>query len=437
MLNYYLGLAVRSLRRNVALTSLIVIAIGVGIAASTVALSAFRSYTADPIPEKSSQLFVPKIDSLGPESRARNDQPPLHLTYQDARALLAQHLAAHQAPMYFTGSTLAPPNPQLHPFQVLVRATGADFFALFDVPFEYGGAWSATDDDARAEVVVLGRQLNERLFGNVNSVGRTVHLGTRDFRVVGVLDAWAPSPRFYEASEAMQGRVEDLFIPFGSAIDQHLAPWDNFVCPPSSSGPAQWDAFLASECLWVRLWVELPTAGDVQRYHRALDSYADEQTRSGRYHWALRTALLNVGAVLAYEQPVPAGVRLYGLISLGFLLVCLLNAVGLMLARFMSQSAEVGVRRALGATRTDVFLQCLAETAVIGLLGGLLGIGLCALGLAGIRSIVRGTPDAFAYVDRVDLLFAVLAALASAFFAGLYPTWRAIQVQPAWQLKVN
>ena len=140
MLNYYLGLAVRSLRRNVALTSLIVIAIGVGIAASTVALSAFRSYTADPIPEKSSQLFVPKIDSLGPESRARNDQPPLHLTYQDARALLAQHLAAHQAPMYFTGSTLAPPNPQLHPFQVLVRATGADFFALFDVPFEYGGA---------------------------------------------------------------------------------------------------------------------------------------------------------------------------------------------------------------------------------------------------------------------------------------------------------
>src|SRR5205814_4408704 len=129
--------ALRILRRNVALTSLIVIAIGVDIGASTCALSAFRPFIADPIPEKSAQLFVPQIDSLGPESRARNDKPLLHLTYQDARALLALHLAERQAPMYFTGSTLTPPNPQLHPFQVLVRATGADFFALFDVPFQY------------------------------------------------------------------------------------------------------------------------------------------------------------------------------------------------------------------------------------------------------------------------------------------------------------
>ena len=285
--------------------------------------------------------------------------------------------------------------------------------------------------------MVLGSQLNERLFGRVNSIGRTVHLGTRDFRVVGVLDAWAPSPRFYEASNAMQGRVEDLFIPFGSAIDQHLPPWDNMACPPFSSGPSQWDAFLASECVWVRLWVQLPTAGDVQRYRRALDGYADEQTRSGRYHWAIRTALLNVGALLADEQPVPTEVRLYGLISLGFLLVCLLNAMALMLARFMTQSAEVGVRRALGARRIDVFLQCLAETAVIGLVGGLLGIGLCALGLAGIRSIVGGATVAFVYADRVDLSIAVLAALVSTLFAGLYPTWRAMQVQPAWQLKIN
>jgi len=437
MFSYYFGLALHSLRRNVALTSLIVIAIGVGIAASTCALSMFRAYTADPIPQKSSQLFVPHIDSLSPEYRERGDKLPLHLTYQDARALLAQHLAKRQAPMYFTGSTLAPPNPRLHPFQVLVRATGADFFALFDVPFQYGAAWSATDDEARAEVVVLGSQLNERLFGRVNSIGRTVHLGTRDFRVVGVLDAWAPSPRFYEASNAMQGRVEDLFIPFGSAIDQHLPPWDNMSCPPFSSGPSQWDAFLASECVWVRLWVQLPTAGDVQRYRRALDGYADEQTRSGRYHWPIRTALLNVGALLADEQPVPTEVRLYGLISLGFLLVCLLNAMALMLARFMTQSAEVGVRRALGARRIDVFLQCLAETAVIGLVGGLLGIGLCALGLAGIRSIVGGATVAFVYADRVDLSIAVLAALVSTLFAGLYPTWRAMQVQPAWQLKIN
>jgi putative ABC transport system permease protein len=351
---------------------------------------------------------------------------------------MALNIAPAQAPMYFTGSTLAPPDPQQHPFQVLVRATGADFFTLFDVPLRYGSAWSEVEDERRSEVVVLGRYLNERLFAGANSVGRTVHLGKRDFRVIGVLDSWAPVPRFYEASNATQGRVEDLFIPFGTALDQHLPPWDNLGCPPSSGfESSQWDTLLTSECIWVRLWVELPTAADVQQYRKALDAYVAEQRRSGRFDWPPRTALLDVGALLAAEQPVPNGVRLYVLISFGFLLVCLVNAVGLMLARFMSRAPEVGVRRALGATRTDVLFQCLAETAVIGLGGGLLGMGLCTLGLAGIRSIAVGATVSFLYLDRSDLTIAILTALGSTVLAGLYPMWRAVQVQPAWQLKVH
>ncbi|MEJ0008810.1 MAG: hypothetical protein WDM77_21215 [Steroidobacteraceae bacterium] len=65
MLGYYLHLAVRSLRRNPALTALMIAAIGVGIGASMTMLTNLRVMTGDPIPDKSSQLFAPQIDVWG------------------------------------------------------------------------------------------------------------------------------------------------------------------------------------------------------------------------------------------------------------------------------------------------------------------------------------------------------------------------------------
>jgi hypothetical protein len=66
---YYLELAVRSLRRSPGLTALMMLAIGFGVAASMTTYSVFRGLSADPIPWKSSHLFVPQIDAWGPEHR--------------------------------------------------------------------------------------------------------------------------------------------------------------------------------------------------------------------------------------------------------------------------------------------------------------------------------------------------------------------------------
>ena len=74
--------------------------------------------------------------------------------------------------------------------------------------------------------------------------------------------------------------------------------------------------------------------------------------------------------------------------SLMFLLVCLLNTVGLLLAKFLGKAAEIGVRQALGASRRDLFLQHLVESGCIGLAGGVLGLALAWLGFeAVIRDI--------------------------------------------------
>src|SRR5258708_35514611 len=66
MFNYYLGLALRSLKRNVMLTALMIAAIGVGIGASVTTLTVFRAMASDPIPQKSAQLFEPQIGTWGP-----------------------------------------------------------------------------------------------------------------------------------------------------------------------------------------------------------------------------------------------------------------------------------------------------------------------------------------------------------------------------------
>ena len=70
MFNYYLGLALRSLKRNIVLTVLMIAAVGVGIGASMTTLTVFRAMDNDPIPQKSRQLFAVQIDNWGPDSKS-------------------------------------------------------------------------------------------------------------------------------------------------------------------------------------------------------------------------------------------------------------------------------------------------------------------------------------------------------------------------------
>ena len=72
---YYLQLGLRSLRRNPVLTALMVMAIGFGVAASMTTYTVFRAASGDPIPWKSSRLFVPQIDVWGPSSRRKGTEP--------------------------------------------------------------------------------------------------------------------------------------------------------------------------------------------------------------------------------------------------------------------------------------------------------------------------------------------------------------------------
>ena len=438
MFSYYFSLGLRSLRRNMVLTALMIAAIAVGIGASMTTLTLFRAMSGDPISQKSGQLYTPQIDNWGPYPRVSSGSPDglqAQLSYIDAMALMKGHAAKRQSAMYAASLSLQASDSRQKPFKVQARAAYRDFFPMFDVPFKYGGPWAAADDENRGAVVVISKEINDKLFGGGNSVGKTLRLGKATYTVSGVLDDWKPIPRFYDLNMRPFGDVDAVFLPFTRAIDKQIHNIGSSTC--DGNGGSGWEGWLHSECIWLQFWAELPTRTDAQNYRAYLNNYAEEQRRLGRFHWPARSQLRNVMQWLHYQRVVPSEVGIFILVSFGFLLVCLMNAMGLMLAKIMGRAGDLGVRRALGASRGALFAQCLIETSVVGLAGGLLGLLLTALGLWAVRSMHIKDYSALAHLDLADIGTAVLLAVAATVLAGLYPTWRAAQVQPAWQLKVQ
>jgi putative ABC transport system permease protein len=438
--NYYLGLALRSLKRNIVLTVLMIAAVGVGIGASMTTLTVFRAMDSDPIPQKSRQLFAVQIDNWGPDNKSivsgDKERFQEQISYIDAVGLMNAGAAHRQTAMYKTGAALTPANPQLLPFQVQIRATYTDFFSMFQTPFLVGSAWSADDDKNHADVAVITQKLNDKVFGGGNSIGKTINLDDHEFRIVGVLGLWEPIPQFYDLNNNAYGEGAEVYLPFTRAIDGQMPSWGNNNCNGDIGQPG-WEGRLRSECVWLQFWAELPTAADVDSYRAFLNNYASEQQRVGRFHWPAHTRIRDVREWLVYQHAVSDEVRILVLVSFSFLLVCLLNAMGLMLAKIMGRAGDIGVRRALGASRRAIFGQCLIEAGVVGLAGGLLGLLLTALGLAGLRSLLSEEVTRLTHFSLADITIAILLAVLATTLAGLYPTWRAAQVQPAWQLKAQ
>ena len=440
MFNYYFGLAVRSLKRNIVLTVLMISAVGVGIGASMTTLTVFRAMDSDPIPEKSRQLFAVQVDNWGPNSKGVVSGDSEHfqeqISYLDASGLMNARAAHRQSAMYVTGAALTPSNPDVLPFQVQIRAAYTDFFGMFNTPFLLGGPWSAADDKGHADVVVISRELNDKIFSGANSIGKMVNLDNHEYRVVGVMGSWDPVPKFYDLNNNAYGKSAEVYLPFTRAIDSQMQSWGNNNCNGNAGEPG-WEGRLHSECVWLQFWAELPTTADVEHYRSFLNNYASDQQRLGRFTWPAHTRIRDVREWLVYQHAVSTEVRILVLVSFSFLLVCLLNAMGLMLAKIMGRAGDIGVRRALGASRRAIFGQCLIEAGVVGLAGGLLGLFLTALGLMGLRSLLSEEVTRLTHFSPADVTIAVMLAVVATTLAGLYPTWRAAQVQPAWQLKAQ
>ena len=441
MFGYYLNLALRSFKRNKALTALMVIAIALGIGASTTTLTVFHVLSGDPIPQKSDKLFYPRIDPRSRQGFQPGDDPEWQMSRFDAEQLLREKRGDRQALMSAGNIAVVPAKAEIDPFMASARYTSADFFPMFDVPMAAGRSWTTAEDEARAKVVVISNALSERLFGRgADAVGKTIRLEQDDFTVIGVIGKWEPNPRFYDLSQARYGTDEQVFIPFWTSRAANMQPSGNMSCwaqPDAEAAPNDEGNYgLNVPCTWLQYWVELSSPEKVKAYREYLVNYSNQQRAAGRFEREPNVALDDVMGWLDENGAVPGDVRLQAWLAFGFLFVCLLNTVGLLLAKFLRRSSEIGVRRALGATRRTIFAQYLVEAGVIGIAGGVLGLGLAQLGLWAVRQQPTDYAE-FVHIDATMVIATIVLTLLASLAAGLLPAWRACQVAPAMQLKAQ
>jgi putative ABC transport system permease protein len=153
----------------------------------------------------------------------------------------------------------------------------------------------------------------------------------------------------------------------------------------------------------------------------------------------LNNRLNNPAEWMADREVVDDNVNVLLSLAVLFLIVCLLNTIGLLLAKVMRRAKDISLRRALGASRSTLFTQYVIEAGMIGVVGGLLGVVATWFGLRGIENLYIEY-DFIQHLVRMDwsmVLLAIVLAIASALGAALYPTWRACSITPASQLRIQ
>jgi len=435
MLTYQIKNAIRSIKRNPALSLLLIAGIGLGIAVSTAFITTYYLMAGDPIPHKSDDLFYVEMDSWNPE-RPYDDEhperPPKQVTYRDARGIMESDIPTLQTVMFGASLTVQPESENEQPYREDIRMCFNDFFAMFEVPFLYGGPWSDGADENAERVAVISAEANRKLFGGEDSVGRSLRIENEIYTVAGVVDNWRPQSKYYDPTRFAFGEPEAIYLPF------------NLVEPleiDSAGNDSNWkfydgDEFadwLQSESVWLQMWVQLDTREQREEYQDFLDAYALEQKKIGRFQRPVNNLLLDVMATMTQFEVVPDEAKALLLISIMFLVVCSVNLIGILLGKFLARAPEVGVRRALGASRRSVFMQHIVECEVVGLLGGVLGVGLSLIAL---DLINRLFDNQFSFhLDFNMVMAGLFLSLVAGLVAGIYPSWRICRVAPATYLK--
>ena len=439
MFRYYLKLGLLSIRANPALSSLMIAAIAIGIGACMTIVTVRHVMADNPIEHKNDVLYHVQLDNWNPNDPYEEpNEPPEQMTYLDSTALLEAGRAYRQVASFKSSRVVQPDGEDVLPFQQEVRATSADFFPMFDLPFKYGSGWDASADRGEERVAVLSSAMNEQLFGGVDSTGETLMMNDEPFRIVGVLDEWHPVPTFYDLNNNPFVGPEEIYAPFSTAVTGRWGSSGNNSCwkSPEEDG---YEGYLASECIWIQMWVELRNAMEKEAYAQFLDDYVMEQKELGRFPRELNNRLSTPAEWMVNREVVDEMVGVLLALSVLFLVVCLLNTIGLLLAKVMRRTNDISLRRALGASKSALFKQYIVEAGMIGVAGGIAGIGMTWLGLRGIENVFVDY-EFIQYLVRMDwsmISLAVALAIVSALAAALYPTWRACRVSPATTLRIQ
>lgn len=257
-----------------------------------------------------------------------------------------------------------------------------------------------TEINAATPVIIISRPLAETLFGQLDPIGRTVRAGTTQFTVIGI----------FEMSD-------NIF----SSLVKH------FAIAPYTAGIK----YLGGDPQWLDL--QVVTAADARP-----EEAMDQVITTLRILRGLRPAQANDFAIMRSDVMIKTFDKLTGVF---FMVMIVLSSIGLMVGgvgviaimmiSVTERTREIGIRKAIGATRQIILWQFLIEASTITLVGGAIGM-LCGGGTALLAQALTPIPASVP-------LWAVVAALGTAAVAGilfgLWPAWRASRLDPVAALR--
>jgi ABC-type antimicrobial peptide transport system permease subunit len=331
-------------------------------------------------------------------TRSRGLQP------EDADALLARRrLVSAVAPVLYDEQVVRRGDQER---RARIIGTTPAYAVVRDRALEAGRFLNDFDDRSFARVCVLGHRLCRRLFGSEDPIGKSITVGGRRLRVVGVTERLGN--QFVNDSDFIE-EMDGLYLP--------LRTMRKFY-----TGEESPLSFLAVQTEDVENLADLKAEirASLLAAHRGAEDFRVENIAEGilRARKEIQEVLTNWRIVLGSI----AGISL------------LVGGIGLMSVMLISigeRLYEIGLRKALGATDLQVFLQFLAESVVLSALGGLLGV---AAGVGMITAFARFFPSGLP-INLDGLTFAIAVALLLGVLYGVYPALMASRMEPVEALR--
>jgi putative ABC transport system permease protein len=317
------------------------------------------------------------------------------LTQQDVTALSdsfqAPDVRSASPVVSAPGTTAVAGSVSYQPGQV--TGTTPSYTQARDVTVAQGAMFTSSDVTHHKRVVVLGPTVVQNLFGGADPVGQSVRLNGTSFTVVGVTKA--------KGSNGTQDQDDVVIAPI-TAVQDALTGYGSL-----SSITVQARSQGALNAAQAEV-----TSILTQRHH------VTDPTNPG-------FQVINQGAILETSNAT-TGVftTLLGAVAAISLLVGGIGVMNIMLVSVTERTREIGIRKAIGARRSDILTQFLAEAVLVSTLGGLVGV---AVGLAGSRFTIAGVQPIVALYS-IPLAFG--AAVLCGLFFGTYPAGRAARLRP-------